>query len=149
MGTIELTPGAFNVVPSRARATIDMRNPSDALLSQMEDELIAFYNKVAAEDGVQIEWERRIRTRAVDFDPAVQDVIEASARECGLDLRRMLSGAGHDAQEWAQVARAGMIFIPGEFDGVSHSPREHSTKAQCAAGANVLLRTLLTLSAKP
>ena len=35
-----------------------------------------------------------------------------------------------------------MIFVPSR-GGISHSPDEWTTKEQCAAGANVLLHTVL------
>ena len=38
----------------------------------------------------------------------------------------MPSGAGHDAQEMAQICPIGMIFIPSK-NGISHSPKEYST----------------------
>jgi N-carbamoyl-L-amino-acid hydrolase len=140
MGGCELSPGAYNVVPSRARASIDFRNPSDDVMNQVEEELIDFYKWVEEKEKVKVEWERVVRTKPVDFDPAVQDIVAAAADTLGLSNERMLSGAGHDAQEWASVCN------PGEHDGVSHSPREHSTKSQCAHGANVLLRTLVALA---
>jgi N-carbamoyl-L-amino-acid hydrolase len=45
-----------------------------------------------------------------------------------------------------RVCTAGMVFVPGEHDGISHNPRELSTEAQCAAGVNVLLDVLLSLA---
>jgi N-carbamoyl-L-amino-acid hydrolase len=39
-----------------------------------------------------------------------------------------------------------MVFVPGEHDGISHNPRELSTREQCANGVNVLLDVLLSLA---
>ena len=66
----------------------------------------------------------------------------------GLGLRRasILSGAGHDAQEWSRLCKTAMIFVPGEYDGISHNPREFSTPKQCADGVRCLLRTVLALA---
>jgi N-carbamoyl-L-amino-acid hydrolase len=55
----------------------------------------------------------------------------------------MLSGAGHDAMNVAKVAPTGMIFVPCE-NGLSHNEAESAEPAHLAAGANTLLRTLLT-----
>ena len=41
---------------------------------------------------------------------------------------------------------AGMVFVPGENDGISHNPAEHTDPAHLAAGADVLLHTLLELA---
>ena len=40
-----------------------------------------------------------------------------------------------------------MIFVPGEYEGISHNPREYSTPAQCKNGIDLLLRTLVELAA--
>ena len=39
-----------------------------------------------------------------------------------------------------------MIFVPS-VNGISHNPAEHTEPADLAAGANVLLHTLLELAA--
>jgi N-carbamoyl-L-amino-acid hydrolase len=39
-----------------------------------------------------------------------------------------------------------MVFVPGEYDGISHNPREHSTLDQCGNGVNVLLQVALRLA---
>ena len=56
----------------------------------------------------------------------------------------MPSGAGHDAQEMAQICPIGMIFIPSK-NGISHSPKEYSTANDITNGANVLLHTVLKI----
>ena len=56
----------------------------------------------------------------------------------------MPSGAGHDAQDLAQICPVGMIFIPSA-GGISHAPKEFSDPKDIENGANVLLRTLLKL----
>ena len=56
----------------------------------------------------------------------------------------MQSGASHDAQEIAEIASAGMIFIPSR-QGISNSPKEFSTATDMDNGANVLLRTILKI----
>jgi N-carbamoyl-L-amino-acid hydrolase len=101
---------------------------------------------VAAEEGVQIRWRQTARTSCVQFDSAFQDRIEAAAQRRGLSTRRIVTGAGHDAQEMAHLTRAAMVFVPGEFNGISHNPRELSTPTQCANGVSVLLDVLLQIA---
>ena len=56
--------------------------------------------------------------------PAIRAMIAASAGELGLTHRTMPSGAGHDAQDLAQICPVGMIFIPS-IGGISHAPKEY------------------------
>ncbi len=57
----------------------------------------------------------------------------------------IVSGAGHDACYVAKVAPTGMIFVPCK-DGISHNEIESADPAHLAAGADVLLRTILALA---
>ena len=75
----------------------------------------------------------------------MQARVASAALARGLSHARIISGAGHDAQEMAHLCDAGMVFVPGEYDGISHNPREYSTPKQCADGVNVMLDVLLSL----
>jgi N-carbamoyl-L-amino-acid hydrolase len=77
-------------------------------------------------------------------DLRMRKIIAQSAGELGLSYKFMPSGAGHDAQDMTHVAATGMIFVPS-VDGISHSPKEYTTAADMANGANVLLRTVLAV----
>jgi N-carbamoyl-L-amino-acid hydrolase len=46
----------------------------------------------------------------------------------------------------AQLGPMGMIFIPS-IGGISHAPKEYSTPADIANGANVLLAAVLAMDA--
>ena len=101
--------------------------------------------KIAAEMGVEISF----KTANVDIHPAptntdVRRLIESSVNDLGLTYQYMPSCAGHDAQDMAQITPTGMIFVPSR-GGVSHSPKEYTSPADMANGADVLLRTILKL----
>ena len=146
MGSLVPRPGLVNVVAAEVSCTVDLRNPDDAHMRRAEADVIAFYRKVEAEEDVRITWRQTARTETVRFSGEVQDRVEAAARARGLQTERIVSGAGHDAQEMARIARAGMVFVPGEHDGISHNPRELSTPEQCANGVSVLLDVLLSFA---
>ena len=146
MGAIVPHPGLVNIVPGRVVATVDLRNPDDAKMQASEKDIIAYYDAVAREEKVEISWRQTARTPRVPFAPKVQERVAAAARARGLSSAEIVSGAGHDAQELAHVCDAGMVFVPGEYDGISHNPRELSTPEQCANGVNVMLDVLLSLA---
>jgi len=60
----------------------------------------------------------------------------------------MPAGAGHDAQIFARVAPAGMIFVPSK-GGRSHRRDEWTEWPLLEQGANVLLQTILRLIHRP
>lgn len=146
MGAFTPFPGLVNIVPGRVNCTVDLRNPDDALMKKAEADLLAFYEKVQREEQVALTWRQTARTDSVMFDEDIKKRIAAAADRMGLKNMRIISGAGHDAQEFARIARTAMVFVPGEHDGISHNPREHSTPEQCANGVNVMLEVLLGLA---
>ena len=79
------------------------------------------------------------------FDPASVALVEDTARALGFSVRRMPSGAGHDAQMFARICPTAMIFVPS-VGGISHNVKEYTTQPDLEAGANVLLHTLLHLA---
>jgi N-carbamoyl-L-amino-acid hydrolase len=146
MGVTTPHPGLVNVIPGRVVASVDIRNPDDAILARAEEELVALYRSVAEAERVTITHRRTARTDRVRFDERVQARVAASAESRGLSFERLVSGAGHDAQELAVRCPTGMVFVPGENDGISHNPRELSTLAQCTNGVNVLLDVALAFA---
>jgi N-carbamoyl-L-amino-acid hydrolase len=145
-GVIDLVPDLINVIAARARVTVDLRNTDEAALKRAEAELARFLDELAAREGVAISARRLARFEPVTFDPGVHALITRVAQELGHSVRDMTSGAGHDAQMLARVCPAAMIFVPS-IGGISHNPREATAPEDLEAGANVLLQTLLELSA--
>jgi N-carbamoyl-L-amino-acid hydrolase len=144
-GVIELYPNIINVIASRAKLTVDLRNTDEGLLRKAEANVAQFLKDLAAAEGVKIETRRLARFEPVVFDAGVADLIDGVARELGHKRRQMTSGAGHDAQMLARVCPTAMIFVPSE-KGISHNPAEHTEPGDLEDGANVLLHTLLRLA---
>ena len=138
VGCMTFEPNAINVIPSRATFTVDLRDPDEERLRQEEAALAAYLAQVAKEEGVSFEVERLARFQPVAFDGKIVDLIEKAAVRRGHTVRRMTSGAGHDAQMIARIAPATMIFVPS-LGGISHNPKEKTPDEDLVAGANLLL----------
>ncbi len=147
VGTLSLEPGAVNIIPSKAVFTADIRDPSEERLAEADEKLKAFAEKAAAEEGLEVSLERLVRFSPVVFSSDLCGLVEETARELGFSSRRMTSGAGHDAQMMARICPTAMIFVPSR-GGISHSPAEHTERADLLAGAEVLLRMAEKLLAK-
>lgn len=145
VGSIRLTPDLINVVPNKAVVTVDLRNTEDALLSQAETRMADFVAATAKAEGAEASSRSLARFAPVVFDPAMVERVERTARALGHSVRRMTSGAGHDAQMLQRACPAAMIFVPS-VKGISHNVREHTERADLAAGANVLLQTMVELA---
>jgi N-carbamoyl-L-amino-acid hydrolase len=145
VGSVRFEPDLVNVVPRRAVLTVDLRNPDEARLRDAERAAAGVVADAAATEGVTSDTEVLARFGPVDFDPGVVDLIEGVATELGHSCRRIVSGAGHDAQMLARVCPTGMVFVPSR-GGISHNPAEHTDAGQLVAGADVLLNTIVRLA---
>ncbi len=146
MGGINPLPGLVNIVPGRVMVTVDLRNPDDEAMIRAEADLTAWWKSTSAEYGLTVESKYTARTPRIHFGQHVQDVIAKKMDDFGFKYQRLHSGAAHDAQELASLCPTAMIFVPGEYDGISHNPREYSTPEACERGVNVLLHTMVELA---
>jgi N-carbamoyl-L-amino-acid hydrolase len=144
VGKLELSPNAPNVVPGAATLIVELRDLSVELLQAIAADIRARAAQIAAGTKTTIEIVPVSSNAPAIADTGVQDVIERAATDLRLTAQRMPSGAGHDAQMMAQLTPMGMIFVPS-VGGISHSPKEQTRWEDCANGANVLLRAVLTL----
>lgn len=145
VGRIAFSPDLVNVVPATASLTVDLRNTDDAILRAAESRLAEFARAAAAAEGCTVQQRSLARFEPVQFDPAVVDRVVEHARALGHSVRRLPSGAGHDAQMLARVCPTAMIFTPSR-GGLSHNPAEHTDPADLRAGADVLLQVMLDLA---
>ncbi len=145
VGRLNAFPDLVNVVPARVAFTVDVRNTDEDRLQQAEQALFAFARRMAAEEGCDIVMKPLARFEPVEFDGRMIDLVEGTAKALGHSVKRMPSGAGHDAQMLARVCPSAMIFVPS-INGLSHNLAEDTAPADLAAGANVLVHTVLTIA---
>lgn len=145
IGEIKIDNPSRNVIPGDLAFTVDIRSSESATLDKLHDALQRAVAEIIARRNVKITVEQIWRKEPTVFDKKLVDAVEAATEEMGYSHRRITSGAGHDACNLAGVVPAAMIFVPCK-DGVSHNELEDATQADCTAGANVLLHTVLSLA---
>jgi allantoate deiminase len=95
VGRIEAGPGAINVIPGRARFTIDVRAPEDAQRARAADDLIQTLPPSP-------QARRHIGTRkiydmaAAPCAPWLMEQVDSAIAAEGIKPFRLPSGAGHD-----------------------------------------------------
>ena len=85
--------------------------------------------KVNAEDLL---WEK-----PVAMDEYLRNSIELACDNHGFTYMHLPSGAGHDAQIFAERFPTAMIFVPSE-NGRRHCPEEYSNVEDLAAATQVM-----------
>jgi beta-ureidopropionase / N-carbamoyl-L-amino-acid hydrolase len=142
VGMVHVHPNSRNVIPGRVKFSIDVRNASDALVDAMDADIRGVATRLSAESGLQIQIEQVSAYPAQPFHADCIQAVARAAEKLGYSNMPVVSGAGHDAVYMAQLAPAGMIFIPCK-DGISHNEIEDAKPEHIAAGCNVLLHAML------
>ncbi|WP_062525601.1 Zn-dependent hydrolase [Paenibacillus jilunlii] len=144
-GRLEVIPGTPNVIPGEVQFTLDIRHSEAARLESFCAALAAAFREIAARRGLTLELVPTLATAPGPMNQALCGALEQICLEQGRSFRRMVSGAGHDAQLFAPECPAAMIFVPSRA-GISHSPEEYSSPEELAAGLNVLTALLYKLA---
>jgi N-carbamoyl-L-amino-acid hydrolase len=144
VGWIKAEPGAYNVIPGKVRMGLELRDLDVSKIKSLFDRSRETADEIGRLNGTTFHFSpQAIRAPALT-DKSLQEIIGATAKRLNFSTKLMPSGAGHDAQEMANLGPVGMIFIPS-VGGISHSPKEFSSPADIENGANVLLGTIRTL----
>ena len=139
VGRLAALPGAANVIPGKARFSIDLRSPRDAERKAAEQEISAALQAICDRRGLWLHMGRTHENTATACAPWLMEQLAAAIAACGHRERRLASGAGHDAMAMRDLTDVAMLFIPCEA-GISHNPREAVVAADVAAGCAVLLQ---------
>ncbi|MCP5049587.1 MAG: Zn-dependent hydrolase [bacterium] len=142
VGVMDLKPNLINVIPNEAKFTVDLRNTDEIKLQEAESAFKSYLEEVAKREGVTVKSRSLVRFQPVEFDPKMVDLVASEAEALGYSVKRMPSGAGHDAQAFAPNCPTAMVFVPSE-KGISHNITEYTSPRDIEAGANVLLNVAL------
>src|SRR5258708_821032 len=134
-----------NVIPGEIAFTVDCRSADAGIMDALDSNLRAAAAEIARRRKVEVTIDLVWRKAPTHFDKTLVDAVETATSALGYSHRRITSGAGHDSCNLNTKIPAAMIFVPCK-DGVSHNELEDATQADCAAGANVLLHTVLSLA---
>lgn len=145
IGKVDILPGGANVIPGVVRFTLDIRDTDEQQREALKHFALTELASVAEQRELEYEASAFLDVAATPLDGEVADTLELAADTVGAEHMRMPSGAAHDAMNVAAVAPSGLLFVPSE-GGISHSPEEHTDKADLAKGAAVLERALFELA---
>jgi allantoate deiminase len=146
VGALEVSPGAANVVPGEVAFTIDIRSGDQVRRDRAAEAILAELAEIAQARGLACETQRAHDLPASPCDPALMDLLDAAASDAGQPLRRLVSGAGHDAIAMSALAPTAMLFIRCR-DGISHNPAEHVDPADAEVALAVMLGFIEKLGA--
>ena len=124
MGSVVTKPGIVTSVVETAECLLDQRHLDAGKLAAMLAEAKEAGERFAAEEDVEVEWERVWAIEPILFDEELIELADSAVREVAETSHRLPSGPLHDA---AEVARAGvptvMLFVQS-LRGLSHTKLE-------------------------
>ncbi|MEL6352655.1 MAG: Zn-dependent hydrolase [Cyanobacteria bacterium J06627_28] len=144
VGTLKVWPNSINTVPGKVEISLDIRDLSPDVIAHMIEQLRRKIETIAVASRTRIRMRPELQVEPTPASAKIQELIVESCEEMGLSYTHLPSRASHDAQEIGRFTDMGMIFVPSK-EGISHSGDEYTSPAQCAQGANILLKTLLKL----
>lgn len=145
MGRINAYPNIHTVIPNRVVFSLEARHQDPEAIKKVE-EIIHDITKSqgALKEGCEVRIKKLWDRDTVWFDEKLCKLLDDSAKKLGYPYKRMVSGAGHDAQFIQSIVPSAMLFVPS-INGKSHDEDELTTWEDCEKGVNVLLDTVLTL----
>ncbi len=142
---IENTPNARGNVSHLTRLHCDVRHDRVDQAAMMEATLRLALADIAQRRGVRIDIDPYAAFGPIAFDTTLGALLRRKAEDRQLPTRDMIAAAGHDSVLMAPLVPSAMLFVPS-VAGITHNPKEYSTKQQVARGAQVLLDAVLELA---
>lgn len=114
-------------------ATLDVRSANDSVRDDAITHLLNFAKSCGDSRGVAVASTQRLAQAAVPMDFDLLTLLEDAVDGTGNVIRRMVSGAGHDAMIVAPYIPAAMLFLRTPR-GLSHHPDEAVLPADVQLG---------------
>lgn len=146
VGRLEVQPGAANVIPGEVRLTIDVRSGDPARRDRAAQAILARLEAIASARGLALDFAQVHDLPASFCDPDLMDLMDDSLLAAGQPVRRLVSGAGHDAMNMAALCPIAMLFIRCR-GGISHNPAEHVEPKDAEIALQVMLGFIERLGA--
>jgi len=144
VGKIQISPNTPNVIPGKATLSLELRDLDAAKVNSLFETIRRESEGIGQANGTTIRLNPISANEPAMTDARVRGAVGEIAQALGLKSVELPSGAGHDAQSMSRLAPMGMIFVPS-VGGISHSPKEYTTPADCVHGGDMLLNTILRL----
>lgn len=145
VGHLEVFPDSRNIIPERARFSIDLRDIDLKRRDEREQALREAIELAAVEGGLQY-----TITEDTNSDPRycadwIKAIMHEESSKLGASARELMSGPFHDALALSYACDYGMIFVRCK-DGISHNPQEYAGYEDVALGTELLYKTVLRMS---
>ena len=145
VGKIHFHPNQPSIIPGHAEMTLQIRDPSQDILSSLKLELQKVLHDEAKVSPCSLELSLESETAPASMDKNLKSILEAAAVKLApSDYMRMNSGAGHDARTFSAIMPSSMMFVPS-IGGISHHHNENTSDEHIKLGAKVYSEAALAM----
>ncbi|RTM08877.1 MAG: Zn-dependent hydrolase [Hyphomicrobiales bacterium] len=145
IGRVLVEPNFPGIIPASVAFTIDARHPDAEARRHLYEMHEGLMREVAGRRGLSVDWRIMIDHEPSPSDPGIVATLQRVALEQEVPFLTMASGAGHDSQQMAAIAKVAMVFVRSK-DGRSHTPEEFSSLQDIVTGIRVLAAGLHALA---
>lgn len=147
-GHVTPVPNTVNVVPGEITFSIDCRHIDQQLLNNFAREIEDKVKAVAEANSMTYDINLWMDEAPSLMDKEIIQIVEQAAKDnVGDSYKLMPSGAGHDAQIFADFVPTAMLFVPS-IGGISHNTNEETKIEDLVKGIEVLKDVLYELAYK-
>ena len=147
VGKIDVFPNGAAIVPGGVEMTLDLRAVSEHSWIKFVQDFEHTCDLVMEKTNCKVSLKSLAAADVAPMNKELMQLLFNSAKDNGLSVSNISSGAGHDTAHLSRVAPAAMIFIPCR-EGLSHCPEEFASSEAIAKGANVLIGCVMALANK-
>jgi allantoate deiminase len=144
VGQLSCIPNSASVVPGEVRFSIELRHPEDEVRRRGAEYMLAAIQSIARQRGLGLELLSRSETPAVRLDLNLTGRLIEALVATGNPVRKLVSGASHDAVNMAALTPVGMLFVRGP-GGASCHPDEQVRPAVLVEALRVMHAFVRTL----
>jgi allantoate deiminase len=138
VGTVDVTPGAPNVIPGEVALSLDVRHPRDGSRAAALTLLLDVAKKIAHQRKLSVAWQPTQDNGAVTCSPELTTLLVQSVRAVQRRSLALVSGAGHDAVVMLALTPVAMLFVRCR-EGRSHHPGEFASPADLEVALRVVV----------
>jgi N-carbamoyl-L-amino-acid hydrolase len=141
-GFVNVSPAIVTAFNGYCEMSLDQRALDPDVLADMLREAKEASERIAVEEGCEVEWEKLWEIEPIPFDDGLIGFGEEACREVSGSSHRLPSGPLHDAAEMARIMPTVMLFVKS-LRGLSHTKDEDTPEEDIEMSVEALHRLTL------
>nr|WP_010531863.1 M20 family metallo-hydrolase [Lentibacillus jeotgali] len=145
VGRFSVSPDVVNCVPGEVVFSLDLRHLDNDIRITALNEMKKEIEVIAANRDVSVNIKNLWDSETAVFNNVIVNMISETSNQYGYSVKRIPSGAGHDAKYMNDMGPTAMVFLPS-VNGKSHDVSELTLDKDIEQGADVVFGVIQKLA---